>query len=287
VTNIVNDQTGYRFILDGKAYAVKRSDIPVRKKYNLNASRGFPWMTYTGNDRIAGNGYPLPALYSKEDTLGRRFLFSVGPWWIDANHSSPGYGFLSLVFHCLLRPDQKDQHMCFDLSLCYPDMRNMKIRGKIRGHNVDLKGADFVFWFQCYSKKIEKKVNYALTGQTLNDKILDGKINEFELRVDAENNDDWVCLGSCLDKSSIYGNLPIGKIDLDTPINMGFILIPIDVRPIWSEEYLTTLPINLIKESAQSMWPVKTNLLPEGTIAFYELEIDYYSHYQIFHIGSA
>ncbi len=59
---------------------------------------------------------------------------------------------------------------------------------------------------------------------------------------------------------------------------MGFILVPVDVKPIWPEEGHKVSPINLRLES---MWPVDTKTLPTGAIALYELEVDYYSQYQV------
>lgn len=273
----MNETIEYRFSAGRKEYVVKRSDKLLRRTYNMNTFRGHPWMTYSGTDRIEGDGIIKPALYSQADSLGRQYLFSIGPWWVDANHSHPGYGYLSLVFIALLRPDQM-QEMSFNPTLSYPTMRNMKIAGKIRGNSIDLKGADLVFWFQCYSDKIGKKVNYALIGQTLNDKLINGKINDFELDIDVSDTNNWICLGSCIEKSYIYGELPIGEVDTDKPINMGFILIPLDVKPIWPDELNSVSPMNL---SPDSMWPVDTSLLPAGAIALYELEVDYYSNYQV------
>ncbi len=273
----MDDITECRFSAGGREYVVKRSDKLLRRTYNMNTFRGHPWMTYSGADRIEGDGIIKPALYSQADSLGRQYLFSTGPWWVDANHSHPGYGYLSLVFIAVLRPDQM-REMSFNPNLSYPTMRNMKITGKIRGNNVDLKGADLVFWFQCYSDKIGKKVNYALIGQTLNDKLVNGKVNEFELNIDAPVNDDWVCLGSCIEKSYMYGDLPIEDLDSDKPINMGFVLIPLNVKPIWPDEFSAVSPMNL---NPESLWPVDTALLPTGAIALYALDIDYYSNYQV------
>lgn len=273
----MNQTPEYHFKLGNKEYTVKKSDTLLRRTYNLDVSRGFPWMTYTGNDRIAGDGCPKPALYSKPDNRGRQYLFSVGPWWVDANHSTPGYGYLSLVFLCLLRPEQI-QNMCFDPSLSFPNINGMKIKGKIRGHNVDLKGADFVFWFQCYSEKIGKKVNYAFIGQPLNDEILDGNIRDFELDIDISATDNWVCLGTSIEKSYMYADLPIEMLDTVEPIDMGFILIPVDAKPVWSDEYGAASPLNL---SLDSMWPIDAASLPHGAIAIHELEIDYDSYYQV------
>ena len=266
----------YTFEMMGQKYCVVRCETIRKRKYTL-AAGSYPWMTYVGCDGVIGNGMTFPALYSQADVSGRRCIFSVGPWWVDGNHSSPGYGYLSLVFLCLLRPD-KLQVMLFDPNICYPTMKNMKIRGKIRGANIDLKGSDLVFWFQCYSEKLGKNINYALVGQPLNDKLMDGNINDFELNIDINNYDDWVCLGSCEKKSSLYDDLDIKELQLDKPINMGFILIPVDVKPIWTEERSTDETMNL---DFESQWPVDVELLPMGTIAFYELEIDYESYYEI------
>lgn len=268
------------FQMKDKEYCVVRSDTIQQRKYSLSASKGYPWMTYSGDDKIVGPGTANPALYSKADIFGRQFLFSMGPWWVDGNHSFPGYGYLSLVFLALLRPD-KLHGMLFDPSLCYPNMREMKIRGKIRGHNIDLKGADFVFWFQSYSEKTAKNINYALIGKPLNDKITNGEINEFELKIDVEAVDDWVCLGSCSEKNHIYGDLDIKKLDHDKPVDMGFILTPIDVQPHWPDECGELPAMNL---SLKHQWPIDISLLPIGSIAIYELEIKYYSQYQILQI---
>ncbi len=266
----------------GNKYRVVRVDniLQRQRTYFLSVSRGSPWLRYSGSKGVCGDGIIDEALYSEPDTLGRQYLFSEGPWWVDANHSNPGYGCLSLVFFCHLRPDRG---LVFDPNLSYPNMRGMKIRGKIRGHNVDLKGADFVFWFQCYSEKIAKNVNYALVGQPLNDKLTDGNINEFELDVDIERYDDWICLGSCHEKSDLYGTLDIRELDLDKPSSMGFILAPIDAKPIWPDECSFKLSRPIILYS-QLVWPIDTQSLPVGVIALHELEIDYYSEYQVWGI---
>lgn len=262
----------------GKNCCVVSSDTLLKRTYNLNDAQGYPWMVYSGTDRIAGDGYQFPALYSKIDKLGRRFLFSSGPWWIDANHVHPGYGYLSLVFCCRLAPDKAQQGTSFDPNLCYPNLKEMKIRGKIRGCHVDLKGSDFVFWFQCYSDKIKKHVNYALVGQPLNAEVLDGHINDFELDIDIRNPGDWVCLGSCIEKSDRYGSLDINELDTIKPASMGFILTPIDAKPVWADECDLTAPLNL---SYESVWPINPQALPIGTIAMYDLVIEYYSRYKI------
>jgi hypothetical protein len=273
----MNNDVEYLFEMDGKKYKVVRTGNVLQRTYVLNVPQGFPWLRYSGSKGVCGDGIVDRSLYSVPDTLGRQYLFSTGPWWVDANHSNPGYGYLSLVFFCHL---QLDKRAIFDPNLCYPNMHGMKIRGKIRGHNVDLKGSDLVFWFQCYSEKIAKNVNYALIGQPLNDKLMDGNINEFELNVDIDHYDDWICLGSCHEKRDRYGDLDIRELDLDKPSSMGFILVPIDVKPIWPDEcnFRTSMPMNLY---AELDWPIDTRSIPTGIIALYELEIDYHSEYQV------
>jgi len=270
----------YLFKMRGRHYCVVKSDVLLKRTYNLSQAQGYPWMTYAGADRTTGNGNLSPALYTIPDKLGNQYLYSTGPWWVDGNHAPPGYGYLSLVFLCLLRPD-KLQNMSFDPHLCYPNMREMNIRGKIRGHSADLKGADLLFWFQCYSEKTEKNINYALIGKPLNEKLLNGKINDFELNVDVENTEDWVCLGSCAEKSHLYGELDLNNLDAAKPLNMGFILTPMDVKPVWPDECDLSSPMNLTTES---LWPIDTHSLPTGTIAIYDLEIEYYSQYKILEI---
>lgn len=264
-------------------YSVVRSQTTLHRSYSLESSNGFPWRTYAGTDRISGNGIISSASYSKTDSRGRRFLFSVGPWWLDANHSHPGFGGLSLIFFAFVRqiPGWIGPLSLYP-TLLYPNMRGMKIRGKIRGHDVDLKGADLVFWFQCYSRKIGKRVNYACIGQPLNDRLIDGNINEFEMKIDIGTIDDWVCLGSCDEKSDLYGNLDLRELDLDTPDNIGFILAPIEARPLWADECNVASQIDL---GLNRTWPIDIGSLPTGAIAMYELEIDYYSNYEIITLG--
>lgn len=268
----------YFFKLGERNCCVVRSNTLIKRTYNLGMAQGYPWMTYTGADRTTGGGTICPASYALPDKSGSRYLYSTGPWWVDGNHAHPGYGYLSLVFLCLLRPDKLQNIMFFDPNLCYPNMREINIRGKIRGHNVDLKGANLLFWFQCYSERIDKNFNYALIGQPLNDKLLDEKINDFDLNIDVRNTQDWVCLGSCVEKSHLYGELEIGKLDATKPVNMGFILTPMDVKPVWPDECDLSSPMNL---KTESLWPIDVNFLPTGTIAIYDLEIDYSSHYKI------
>lgn len=262
-----------------KEYKVVKSASVVQRTYSMKTSQGYPWMTYVGTDRTAGFGMIPPAGYSKPDKDGSRFLFSVGPWWVDANQAHPGYGSLSIIFFTYVVPNPPGiKHFLFDPSLCYPNMRNMKIRGNIRGHNVDLRGGDFVFWFQCYSERIGKYLNYACIGQPLNDKLLDGNINHFELNIDIGKGDDWVSLGSCDEKSELYGNLELKELSLDTPLDMGFIIVPIDAKPLWNTECEEILPLDL---GIGCRWPVNVDRLPKGTIAIYDLEIEYSSNYEI------
>jgi len=267
------------FEMFGKKYRFCDYTEPVQKKYSLTASQGDPWLKYIGSDGVAGHGITAKAGFSKTDLKNRRCLFTVGPWWIDANHSHPGYGCLQLIFVASVRTNIKEQtQKYFDPTLLYPTMRNMKITGQIRGQGVDLKGADLVFWFQCYSEKIERNVNYACIGQPLNNKILDGEINYFALNIDIGNVNDWVCLGSCIEKSDMYGDLNISELDLDKPGSMGFILIPVDVKPLWPDEadQLSISEIGLLHA-----WPPDVTYLPEGIIAFYELEISYEALYGV------
>jgi len=267
------------FFLGDKKCAVIKSNTPLQKTYSLSESQGFPWLTYLGADGVAGSGIMSPPGYSKPDSMGRCFLFSVSPWWVDANHSYPGYGSLHLIFLANLRPVHPTiKGIPFDSSLVHPNMRDMKLRGKIRGHGVDFKGADLVFWFQCYSEKISRSVNYALVGQPLNDKLIDGKINDFEVNVDIGKSEDWVCLGSCDQKSDLYGYLEINDLDLDMPSSMGFILVPVDTKPLWPNECnaVTTIDLGL-----NNKWPIDPRLLPTGCIALYDLVIDYYTYYDI------
>jgi len=266
-----------------KTYSVIRSQTALRRSYSLESSKGFPWRTYAGWDRICGGGIISQASYSKTDSNGRRFLFSVGPWWLDANHSHPGFGSLSLIFFAFVRQiPECVGSIVLDPTLLYPNMRGMKIRAKIRGYDVDLKGADLVFWFQCYSRKIGKRVNYACIGQPLNDRLIDGNINDFEMKIDIGTTDDWVCLGSCDEKIDLYGNLDLQELDLDTPDDMGFVLVPIEARPLWADECNVASQMDL---GPNGTWPIDISSLPTGAIAMYELEIDYYSDYEIIALG--
>ena len=268
-----------------RQYLVRKLDAAVKRKYRLPAG-GYPWMTYTGSNNATGSGFVIPALVSQTDKAGRRFLFSSSPWWVDANHAGPGYGYLSLVFFSLLRADYLPE-MLFDPGLSYPNMHDMKIRGELRGYNVDLKGADFVFWFQCHSRKIAKNVNYIYTGRTLNHEILNGNVTHFELSIDIADTDRWVCLGSSNEKAQQYGNLPVDELDPVRPIDMGFILAPLDARPVWPADYRAVSPLNIISESVVSVWPLDTDSLPGGTIALFNLEIEYFSQYQVFAVNPA
>ena len=280
----MNNNVEYIFDVGGEKYGVVTSDTIQQRRYSLTASKGFPWLTYLGSHGVAGSGVMTYAGYSKGDLFGRRFLFSTSPWWVDANHSHPGYGSLSLVFFAFLRPDHpKMKVIPVNPALCYPNMRNMKICGMIRGQDVDLKGADLVFWFQCYSEKIAKQVNYALVGQPLNDKVMDGKLNDFELNIDIGNKNDWVCLGSCDEKNNLYGFLNINELNCVKPLNMGFILVPVDAKPRWPDECNAISSMDL---SMNLNWPIDTAFLPMGTIALYELEIDYFSQYGVVKLGS-
>lgn len=266
-----------QFEIFGKKFEYCNYPEPVQKQYSLRESQGSPWLKYLGTDGIAGHGITAKAGYSKPDRKGRQCIFSVGPWWLDTNHAHPGYGCLQLIMVASVRmnintPSQK----LFDPSLLYPTLQNMKINGRIRGTDVDLKGADLVFWFQCYSEKIKKHVNYACVGQPLNEKLTDGKINDFELNIDIGQAQDWVCLGSCIDKNDKYGNLDIRELDLDKPDSIGFIVIPVEVKPLWTEE---VDQISVSDIGLMHAWPPDISNLPKGTIAFYDLDISYEARY--------
>ena len=136
-----------------KTFRVDKSWSVVQRRYSLSESKGYPWIKYSGSNVAQGDGIVSIADYSRADINERRFLYSNGPWWVDANHSHPGFGSLSIIFFAFVKAMAiKGEYCPIEPTLAYPDMRKMKISGKIRGYNVDLKGADLVFWFQCYSE---------------------------------------------------------------------------------------------------------------------------------------
>lgn len=268
-----------------RRYQLFYSDVPIRRCYRLtHASRN--WLCYSGAHGFYGMGMAAPVPLSMPDQQGRRFRFSVGPWLVDPNHAAPGYGDLNLIFFTALDPTEpSNKNLPLDGELICPSLRDMKIRGAIRGANVELKGGDLLFWFQCYSSKLKKRLNYALTEQPLNRFVASGEVTPFSLDIDIGAVDQWTSLGSSAERSDLYADLPIESLDNERVINCGFIIAPISVLPLFPDEIVSDGPkakvISSLDLSWQAAWPMDPSLLPTGCIALYELEIEHNSHYRV------
>jgi len=258
-------------------FRLLKSLTPQKRRYSLAKSPTRSWFSYRGAHGQTGQSIRAAVPLSKRASNGRSFLFSNGPWWIDPNHAHPGYGSLHLIFFTPVDPMHTSNHeLPIDAHFIYPNMQSMTIQGALRGDHINLQGSDLLFWFQCYSKKINRYVNYALIDQPLNKHLLCGELSLFSLTVDIRQKDQWVCLGSSTERSDLYGDLPISELELDKVINCGFILTPIELQPIWQAEADN---LSLVELAYESKWPINTDLLPTGCIALYDLQIDYDSHY--------
>jgi hypothetical protein len=237
------------------------------------------WCSYIGSEGVLGSGH-VSQLLATTDVNGEPFTLSTGPWWIDANHASDYERHLSLIFFSSVNPILQGNFPC-NPHLLLPALETIHFDGQIKTDNLDLKGAEIVFWFQARHKKTQQSQNYALTGYPVK-LAKQQNWTDFKLKIDFRETQAWTSLGSHPSKSNAYLDLPIESIEDNFEIlSIGLILYPLKFRFLWPELMPQSCDaINLISDQAVH-WPVDSRTLPSGTIAIRREHITYSSYYAL------
>jgi len=268
------------YIYDGKLFLVRKLPENKNVTYDFEKDDDVAWFTYTSN--LGYFGQPqISAAITTYDNKGQKTLFSTGPWWVDSNHVEPGMetGNLSLLFILTATP-QPPWTRAFCPQICYPQLHGMKIQGSLRGANIDLKGAELVFWCQFKNPDTQMNYNYVLSGQPLTQYLLSGETEDFELNLDCFDDAQWTALGACERKKHLYqkGSIRESISNCDI-VNMGFIVSPFPLNYIWQDKK----PEQALEQINQTgdYWPVDTSQLPQGTVALSKLKITFNTEYEV------
>jgi len=185
------------------------------------------WCVYVAGDHDdALVRYPTSSLiempWGEED--GNGYVESYPPWWLDPNHRPPGgYGYLMLLGWTQM----KLWNLCVGMESYTIDLTNGLLEFNMYVDDLDLKGANVVFWFQTnvdFDAPYGKYVNFALTAYPIESFVVEGAWTNVALPLDPSE-DDWTCMGAAA--GTRYGCAPIDEAMRDVNTNFGFIIIPI------------------------------------------------------------
>jgi len=261
-----------------QVFEITESSELGHRRYKLDADH-HPWLNYFGNDGGSARDPHVALPHNGHDNA----LISVSPWSIDGNHADPGYGYLSLVLLAYTNTVQKPEGVIFHPNLALPNMQNMRIKGKLRGVDINSAGAELVFWFQMPNKAGNKAINYACIKQPITHLLMTGQEETFEINLDIRDFDQWVCLGSCKEKEEVYDTVDpqdiVSELDAGiSPYNMGFVFLGYQPQALISDQVPKLSPMDFC---FPCRWPVDPDSIPQGTIFWYDIEIDYHSYYTV------
>lgn len=147
------------------------------------------------------------------------------PWWLDNNHAPPGAGYLNLLaFTYMGKPTgPADPTSALDLT-------NGLFVISMKTENLDLKGAQLLFWFQVVSPN-GKYTNYALIGAPIYQGSSVMQSNQIYVYLPNDSK-MWQCLGSSDARSDTYG-CSISFQDAIKNVNndFGLIIMPTQSDP--------------------------------------------------------
>jgi hypothetical protein len=201
--------------------------------------------------------------------------YCYSPWWTDANHATPGAGYLHIVMWLYTSKEHYQNDTEHTRMLPYRNSRfaeegwsknltNARLTVRLRGDG-NFKGAQLVFHVQAKTDKTT--ANFALTGQPF--KITrDWSEQTVTLSPDPKQ---WTCLGARHDMQDVYGYDDIAKVLADVNLDMIFLLFPVKVVP--ASSHVTDKDINILR--AGKDYPVDQQHLPKGLIMFDTVKIKY------------
>ena len=197
-------------------------------------------------------------------------LISRSPWGIDANHASPGGGYLHLLFilHTAIQPDPSPVYgplmagNRFIAGGYSTDLRNVRLTARLKGE-VNLRDAKFVL--HCQSRVGDKAINFVFVGQPF-EITPDWTEQTITLTTDP---DQWLCLGARHDLMDVYGWGEIEDVLRDVNIDIILLLHPLNIVPLTPEAQ------GIHHRRPEVDYPVDRNFLPEGYIMLDEFRIEY------------
>lgn len=211
-----------------------------------------------------GPGRPAPAVI--EDGA----LVSRSPWGIDANHASPGGGYLHLLF-ILHTAHQANPGPSYGPLLHenrfidggYPrDFRGARLTLRLKG-SVDLQGAELRL--HCQSRVGAKAINFVLTTQPF---TVTPHWSEQTITLDPDPA-QWLCLGARHDLNDVYGWGDIDSVLRDINIDIILLLHPLKIVPLTPQSQGPHF------RRPEIDYPVDRSRLPSGEIRVDEVRIDF------------
>ena len=208
------------------------------------------------------------------------------PWSVDANHVSPGAGYLHLLMYLLTHQTQSEkldaeQHGAnrFVEEGFSRNLTNARITVRLRGRlsstgplcnnhvpaTEEQIGAQLLLLVQ---SRVEgppaTTANFLLTDQPLK---VTPEWSEQTLRLDPDP-DHWMCLGSRHDMADVYGYADIGEVLADVNVDIIFVLFPLRIVPIGDVA-------DIHRAWAAIDYKVDSAYLPKGLVMFDTVQIEY------------
>jgi len=265
-----------------QAYQANLLDELEHRTYKMDTQQDVQWNTYVGTTGTQGAGIINQAAMVK-NVKNENLMHSTGPWWIDGNHSINGDGFLSLPFVLCTMPNNWNK-MKLSPNFIFPLINTMKVRGKVKGIDINLKGAEFVFWYQYLDPTENKYINVINDKQPIK---LQNDWYDFEVEVNLDDTSNLSFLPNSPEKELLYTDkftLPSKPVFAES---LGFVLYPYKVNHILQDEQpealISTVNIPERYENIQRIhtWPIDTTTLPTGTILMKNLEIEYFTNVKL------
>lgn len=196
---------------------------------------------------------------------------SQPPWGIDYNHSSPGAGYLHLLYVLTtgseFSPDFGGQNH-FVRGGYSTNLTNANFSVRLRGQ-MDLKGTRALLLVQTAVPRENPRVipNMVLKAQPL---TITKDWSEQTLHLVPEE-DQWLCMGTRGEgaMSELYGCAPIKEVLKDVNVNLILVLFGLDVvpaKPFQGDPY---------RLRAGKDYAVDQSRLPSGFVLLDSVRIDY------------
>lgn len=186
---------------------------------------------------FASYGRDVCAAWSPiEYDKGNPHVVSRGPWWVDTNHKNDGGvptggGYLNLISFVYVNGLYGSGITNHNL-----DLRNTRLRFRMRTEQLNLKGAHIYFWFQRYDSTLQKFTNFIMSGVQIECLITPGVWTSISLILQ-DHPSTWQCIGTSVWRESTYTCQPIEDALKDVNTDLGFIILPLNPYDAFNNLY--------------------------------------------------